>query len=253
MSLGRLGILRFRIVPNRSGFNNAFEADHDCIWMMPKVQALALLQDYIDHVYPLLPVIHGATTRGLIMRFYDDLSRGEQLPHYVAALILTLSALSAYFWQPDVGFHGYFASAEEAAEASLFWRDWAFDILANATKETNSGTMESVQAWAVMTYMIHNVEGCSSRFRILHNRSLTAARELLFHLTDSPRSARSEDEVTRELKRRIWWYIAGTDWYADTFSAVCLSLPALTNQPPSGFLGSWEALTRARIPSTLGT
>ncbi|KAH6619310.1 hypothetical protein B0J18DRAFT_371023, partial [Chaetomium sp. MPI-SDFR-AT-0129] len=213
MSLGRLGKLKFEVTTDRSGFHKRFKEYRDRIWMMPKAQALALLEDYMEQVYPLLPVIHGATTRGLITRFYDDISRGEEkLPHYIAALILTLSALSAYFWQPDVGFHSYFTSAEEATEASEFWRDWAFDILANATKETNAVAMESAQAWAVMTYMIHNVEGCSSRFRILHNRSLTAARELLFHLVDSPRSARNEDEVTRELKRRIWWYIAGTDW-----------------------------------------
>ncbi|KAK4149953.1 hypothetical protein C8A00DRAFT_18443, partial [Chaetomidium leptoderma] len=172
----------------------------------------SLLQDYLDHVYPLLPIIHGPTSRDLIRKFYDGLSCGEQLPPHTTALILGMSAISAYFWQPDTGHHSRFASAREAAEISLLWRDWASDILANAPPEPGAGTLEGVQAWTLMSFMVQNVEGCSSRSRILHNRALTAARELLIYLVDSPRSDRSEDRVTRELKRRIWWHIAATDW-----------------------------------------
>ncbi|KAK4041459.1 hypothetical protein C8A01DRAFT_34543 [Parachaetomium inaequale] len=216
MPLGRLGTLKFGIAPIQSPNPFAFAGgpalEQGFVWMMPREQAMALLQDYLDHVYPLLPVIHGPTTRHLIRKFYDGLSRREQLTPQTAALILGMSAISAYFWQPDTGHHSRFASAKEAAQASLLWRDWASDILTNTPQESGNTTLEGVQAWTLLSFMVQNVEGASYRFRFLHNCSLAAARELLLHLVDSPKSDRSEDRVTRELKRRIWWHAAVTDW-----------------------------------------
>lgn len=214
---GRLGSLKFGILsppPNYPmSFSGRSPVEQGSIWMMPQEQAMALLQHYLDHVYPLLPIIHGPTSRDLIRKFYDGMSRGAVTPH-VAVLILGMSAISAYFWQPDTGHHACFASFKEASEASYVWQDWAADILANTPKELGSCTLEEVQAWTLLSFIVQNVEGCSYRFRFLHHCSLTAARELLIHVVDSPRADPNEDRVTRELKRRIWWYIAATDWYA---------------------------------------
>lgn len=217
MRPGRPGSLKFRIRPNPPKdpfpFAENPELTQGCVWMMPRAQATALLQDYLNHVYPLLPVIHGPTTRDLIRKFYDGISRREQLPPHTAALVLGMGAVSAYLWQPDAGHLSRFACAKDAAEASLVWRDWASDILATAaTQGPGASTLEEVQAWTLLSFMVQNVEGCSYRFRIFHNQSLTAARELKLHLVDSPRYGRSDDCVTREIKRRIWWHIAATDW-----------------------------------------
>ncbi len=217
MGLSRPGSLKFRIRPNPPKdpfpFAEGSAPTPGCVWMMPRAQAMALLQDYLSHVYPLLPVIHGPTTRDLIRKFYDGISRGEQLPPHTAALVLGMGAVSAYLWQPDTGHYSRFACAKDAAGASLVWRDWASDILTTtATQGPGASTLEEVQAWTLLSFMIQNVEGCSYRFRIFHNQSLTAARECLLHLIDSPKYGRSDDGVTREIKRRIWWHIAATDW-----------------------------------------
>ncbi len=179
--------------------------------MMPREQADALLHDYIDQVYPLLPVIHGPTTRTLVAELYGQLSRGEGIKPQVAALVLSIGSIAAFFWQPDAGSHGDFASTKEAAEASAMWRQWAFNILSNS-KCLSRGTMEEVQAWTLLGFISYSAEGCSYRFRFFHNCALTHARELSLHLVDSPRSEHDEGGVTRELKRRLWWHIAATDW-----------------------------------------
>lgn len=221
MRPGRTGSLTFGIRPHppQDPFPFPEEAAQTqrCAWLMPRAQAVALLQDYLEHVYPLLPVIHGPTTRDLVRGFYDGISRGEQPPPHTAALVLGIGAISAYLWQPDAGRHSRFACASDAAEASRVWRDWASDILAatataTATQGPGTSTLEGVQAWTLLSFMVHNAEGCSYRFRVLHHQSLAAAREILLHLVDSPRCARSDGCVTREIKRRIWWHIAATDW-----------------------------------------
>ncbi|AEO70547.1 uncharacterized protein THITE_2010699, partial [Thermothielavioides terrestris NRRL 8126] len=179
------------------------------VWMMSKEQATALLQDYLDHVYPLLPVIHGPSTRNLVNDFYSRLSRGEQITPQHGALILSVGAVSAYFWQPDAHQHSRFASPEEAGQLSLIWRNWASNIMT----ESHGTSLEGVQAWTILSFAIHNVDsGCTQRFRFLHNCAIHAARELGVHLVDSPRSQAGDDRIGRELKRRIWWYLATSDW-----------------------------------------
>ncbi|KAH6650544.1 hypothetical protein F5144DRAFT_556480 [Chaetomium tenue] len=213
--LGRLGSLKFGVLSPPPGSSMFFSerplVEQGSVWMVPQEQTMALLQDYLDHVYPLIPIIHGPTSRDLIRKFYDGMSCGAVTPQ-VAALILGMSAISAYFWQPDTGHHAGFASSKEASEASHIWRDWAADILANTPKAPGGCTLEEVQAWTLLSFMVQNVEGCSYHFRFLHQSSIAAARELLIHVVDSPRADPNQDRVTRELKRRIWWYIAGTDW-----------------------------------------
>lgn len=181
--------------------------------MMPLDQATALLQDFLEHTYPLIPVIHGPTTRILINDFYGRLAQGQQVLPRHAALILGIGALSAYFWQPDGGQHGQFASAAEAEHAAMVWRKRSFDILSRPHASDGDNSLENVQAWTIHAFAIHNLDGCCSyRYRSAHNCALNAARELSIHLVDSPRAEPSHDRVDRELKRRIWWYIASTDW-----------------------------------------
>ncbi|EAQ93103.1 hypothetical protein CHGG_01338 [Chaetomium globosum CBS 148.51] len=198
--LGRLGSLKFGILPpppNNSpmSFSGPL-TEPGFVWMVPEEQTIALLQDYLDHVYPLIPIIHGPASRELIRKFYNGMACGAVTPQ-VAALILGMSAISAYFWQPDTERHACFASSKEASEASHTWREWAAHILANTPKEPGGCTLEEVQAWTLLSFTVQNIEGCSYHFRLLHQSSLTAARELLIHVVDSPRADPNQDGVTR--------------------------------------------------------
>ncbi len=69
--------------------------------------------------------------------------------------------------------------------------------------------------------LIYNTEALSFRFRYMQNCAVAVARELSLHLVDSPSRPRpaaaaayprDDDATTREIKRRIWWHLASTDW-----------------------------------------
>ncbi|KAH8910386.1 hypothetical protein BR93DRAFT_266929 [Coniochaeta sp. PMI_546] len=71
-----------------------------------------------------------------------------------------------------------------------------------------------VQAHLILSDLVYNMEGCSTRFRYLHNRALTVSREISLHLIDASladRNTADNDPIT-EVRRRVWWHIVSTDW-----------------------------------------
>ncbi|KAJ9150594.1 hypothetical protein NKR19_g5203 [Coniochaeta hoffmannii] len=60
------------------------------------------------------------------------------------------------------------------------------------------------------------MEGCSNRYRYLHNRALTVARAISLHLIDAPGQGTDDNDPLTEVKRRVWWHIASTDWLLST-------------------------------------
>ncbi|KAF9872004.1 hypothetical protein CkaCkLH20_10636 [Colletotrichum karsti] len=104
-----------------------------------------------------------------------------------------------------------FPSSEEATQAALAWFKSALNIL-DQSQQIAYGSLEEVQARAIIAYLMYNFEGCSGRFRFLHSCSLAAAREGCVHLVDSPSMEQQDDAITKEIKRRLWWHIVSTDW-----------------------------------------
>ncbi|KAK2009117.1 hypothetical protein LZ32DRAFT_640251 [Colletotrichum eremochloae] len=180
-------------------------------WFMTHEEALLLLQDFIDNPYHLLNVIHAPAARLTVDHFYQSLLLNEDPNPAHAALILSIAATSAFFYNESSKSTESFASLKEATQAALSWLKSALDILEKC-RPSGLSCLEEVQARSVLTYLVYNMEGCSARFRSLHGCSLVAARELGLHLIDSPSSAQQDDVITREFKRRLWWHIASTDW-----------------------------------------
>ncbi|BDD58909.1 hypothetical protein MAP00_004148 [Monascus purpureus] len=178
---------------------------------MTRGEALSLLQDFVDRSYHLLLIIHESSTRSLVDQFYTRLSNGQRVNPSHASLILSISAISAYFWDESTTSHHGFASAAEAIQASLVWRTSALDIL-DGPRRGSYPCLEEIQARAILAYLVYSWEGCSARFRFLHSGSLVLAREMSLHLTDSPRSEQNDSPITKEIKRRLWWHLASTDW-----------------------------------------
>lgn len=177
---------------------------------MTRDEALSLLRDFSDNSYHLLPVIHEASTRTVIHDFYTRISNGQQVDPSCAGLILSIAATSAYFWKDGAPSFYSFSTREAAASRSLAWKESAFEILNSS--HSNSSLVD-VQARAIMLYLVYNTEGLSVRSRCLLGRTLVAARDIGLHLVDSPRSDLVGDASTREIKRRLWWHLASTDWF----------------------------------------
>lgn len=64
------------------------------------------------------------------------------------------------------------------------------------------------------------MEGTTARFRYLHSCARAAAYELKLHLIDFPGLDSTDGLILREMKRRIWWYLVGTDWLCCTMGGV---------------------------------
>lgn len=220
-------------------------------WLMTQGEALLLLQDFIDDSYHLLPIIHESSTRSLVEEFYTRLSQNKVVDPAHAALILSISATSAYFFNEETGSHHTFASSEDAVQASQSWLQSAMYIL-NELQQAISGGLEEIQARVILSYLVYNVEGCSALFRFLHSCSLAVARDACLHLVDSPDAEHRDDAPTREIKRRLWWYLASTDWFVTeariTLSARTSQLNRATGCSVSR-VGLWTAPTPC-IPNT---
>ncbi|KAI0480866.1 hypothetical protein GGR56DRAFT_688212 [Xylariaceae sp. FL0804] len=181
--------------------------------MMTREEALLLLRDYVEDPYHLMPIVHGPHARSMVSNFYDQLEQGHQVDPAYAALILGISATSASFFNVTSSRHHMFTSAEHAAHASATWAQSALNILDEVSHSRTFNKLEQSQAWAIMAYVIFNVEGCSARFRFLHSCSLSVARDMALHLVDSPAAPGNHDDMaTKEIKRRVWWHLASTDW-----------------------------------------
>lgn len=179
------------------------------IGVMSREEALSLLRDFLENSYHLLPVVHEASMRALINDFYTRLTSNQRVDPASAALILSIAATSAYFWNTGTPSHHTFPSSESASKSSLAWRKAAFEVLDGSRSDTS---LEDVQARTILSYLIYNTEGLSARSRLLHGWTVAAAREIGLHLVDSPRSNQLGDAPIREIKRRVWWHLASTDW-----------------------------------------
>ncbi|GJC85496.1 putative transcription factor lepB [Colletotrichum liriopes] len=180
-------------------------------WLMTREEALVLLQDFIENPFHLLTIIHAPAAKLMVDNFYRSLAQGEDPNPAHAALILSIAATSAFFYNEGSKSLGSFTSTEEATHTALGWFKSALNILEKSRPSTYS-CLEEVQARSVLAYLVYNMEGCSARFRFLHSCSLAAARENCLHLIDSPSSEQQDDVTAREIKRRVWWHIVSTDW-----------------------------------------
>ncbi|KAI1432078.1 hypothetical protein GGR50DRAFT_630350 [Xylaria sp. CBS 124048] len=181
-------------------------------FLMTRDEALLLLHDFCENPFHLLPIIYEPATRSLIKAFYTQLEQGDSGDPTIAALILSIAATSASFSNGSGRTKNVFASPEAATELSFTWIQTALSILDDSQFATDK-ILEACQARAILAYVVSNVEGCSARYRFLHSCSVAIARDASLHLIDSAATpSPSDDPPTREMKRRLWWHLASTDW-----------------------------------------
>ncbi|KAK4208234.1 hypothetical protein QBC37DRAFT_379277 [Rhypophila decipiens] len=199
------------------------------IWLPSKEGILALLDDYLQGQHMFLGIIDPRAVRSLISHVYSDLPHRKSLELSQVALLLAIAATSAFFWDKEDGRLKYqFSSAFDAANWSVFWRNSAWDLLDQLRRDV-AGSLEELQATCILAHLISQIEGCPSRYRRLQGNAITIAREISLHVVDAPnaflpwdRHGESGNDITlyqtrdsesvKEIKRRVWWHLAGTDW-----------------------------------------
>jgi hypothetical protein len=179
--------------------------------------AALLFQSYESNVNHLCHILHIPTARSLIKSVYLQVNLNKPVLPGEAALLLSIFAIAAYFYQPFE--NSEVATTKQIAiELSKTFIREALDVLDYSRRNT-SGTLEDVQAYILMSLVTYHLDGFSARGRLLSASAASIARDLRLHQLDndsdlsttrSKRSARVL--IDHEVKRRVFWYLTSTDW-----------------------------------------
>ncbi|KIW89032.1 uncharacterized protein Z519_10517 [Cladophialophora bantiana CBS 173.52] len=177
-----------------------------------KEEASLLLDHYFRHIDDLQHVVHVPTVRMTMQNLYSSLEQGLLvIPSEVALLLSILasaSALCVYF----LGDSRPSFSTSEAAQASSFWTNAALEVI-ESSRRTIARQLEDVQAAVILGFLLFHSEGFSTRARCLFASTVAMARDLSLHRIDTPGNvANQQTGLETEIKRRVWWHVAATDW-----------------------------------------
>lgn len=156
-------------------------------------------------------VMHPPSIQAMIGEVYAQLRQGHRIDLGSAALILSVCAASAFFWDRDVVSQFNFQSEDHAASQGHAWRAVTWDLLDHGQRAAKH-SLDAVQAWLVLADIVYNMEGTTARFRCIHACARTVAYELKLHIVDLPGNDSSDSVLLREMKRRVWWSLVATDW-----------------------------------------
>ncbi|KAJ1323506.1 DNA binding [Microdochium nivale] len=184
------------------------------VWLPPHEDAIAMLHDFVENAYHIMPIVHLASARSIFDHIYSQLGiddMGKIHPAHIS-MLLGICAASALFWNEAVSSHHQFESDQVANCASLVWNKLAIDLL-RQSQTSGTRSLQGAQASAILAYLAYNIHGSSTQFYHLHNYSVTTCRDLQIHLVDSRGyDSPNDDATTREIKRRLWWHVTATDW-----------------------------------------
>lgn len=197
-------------------FNNNRQMDTTVAFPSYRVATL-LFQNYESNVDHLCRILHIPTTRSLIRTLYLQINQNEHISPDQAAVVLSVLAISAYFHQPH-GASEIASSRKSAIKLSKILGKGALDVLDHSRRNT-SGTLKDVQAYIFMSFVTYHLDGFSARGRFLAGAALSIARELRLHRVDAivdlsiiTNNKSSRHLIDQEVKRRVFWQIASTDW-----------------------------------------
>ncbi|KAI0381142.1 hypothetical protein F5Y04DRAFT_255851 [Hypomontagnella monticulosa] len=199
--------------------SDAYSASNNIIVFPLYREAILLLQNYESRVDYMCRILHISHIRSLMKIFYLKVNQGETFPLGQAALLLSLFALSTFFYHPFEN-PELVASEEEAVRLSTALSKGALDLLDHSRRST-SGTLEDVQAHILMSYVVYHLDGFSARGRILSSTAISIARDLRLHRLDEHPDENVQDVrnlIDCEIKRRVFWHVAAEDWLNSTIS-----------------------------------
>lgn len=201
---------------------SGYDQRNERIITFPDYKTAAMLFQYHEAAGDLfVRILHIPTMRSLMKTLYLKLQQGDPIPIGQAALLLSILALAAFFYEPPDGPQPS-TNTQDFLQLSKVFSKGALDILDYSRRNT-SGTLEDVQAYIFMTVVTIHLDGFSARGRFLATSAATMARDLGLHRLDADWGSSSSKEtsirdlIDREVKRRVFWFITSTDWY------VCLS------------------------------
>lgn len=168
---------------------------------------------YFNSTTYMFHVIHIPSVKNLVANIYDGLiSRKTHDPRHLALLTSILSN-TAHMWTVRDMKSGLFTTIEEAQKQAVSWMGSTLDLIQRCCR-TLPPSVELIQAVITIGFLTFTLEGISTHCRYLISTAITLARDMGFHRIDKPTSriANRLSVIEAEIGRRIWWYLAATDW-----------------------------------------
>ncbi|KAF7546028.1 hypothetical protein G7Z17_g8716 [Cylindrodendrum hubeiense] len=114
-----------------------------------------------------------------------------------------------------------FSDSKEANSQAVVWLKAGLDLLDNAQRNGHI-SIECIQGLLLLSFVICNLEGISVRARSIISKAIVMAHELGMHRIDHTNNAGMGQPprwtgLKAEMGRRVWWYLASTDWLLARF------------------------------------
>ncbi|KAH8701587.1 hypothetical protein BGW36DRAFT_371149 [Talaromyces proteolyticus] len=194
--------------------------DQEVLSLLPsRMQAVSLLDFYIANIIPFYHIIHTPTIQKMLNTAYTQLEIGQQPPDDHVALLSAIFAIAAFFG-PRPSPHDFDAKGIDEYIYQLIFVAHRALLAANYI---NQPTLETLQTIIMIALYILPHIGEMETSKLLMNSALLGAQSLSLHQLDravnkKQREKASVDWVVIEVKRRIWWHLASTEWMSGYMS-----------------------------------
>lgn len=188
--------------------------------LLPDIHLARLLfEHYVQTADCLHREIHVPSTRTLLEVTYNELSGSMMGLHETIILFLSIFASSAFYVCHS---HSH-AISDQLKDASKWHNTWKEAALLALLQPDaiRSSSLVSLQTILIMTYLIWDTEGQSSMFHTLRGIAHSKAIQMKIHRLDAHHPTEDDDVIVTELKRRLWWHLASTDWFVRSFHLNC--------------------------------
>ncbi|KND92120.1 hypothetical protein TOPH_02908 [Tolypocladium ophioglossoides CBS 100239] len=218
------------------------DSSHDArklLVQLPNVYTARLLfQHYVQMLDCLHREIHVPSTRVILETAYTQLSNSQEVSRETLAFFFSIFASSAFHVC-----HGQSHSACEDLKGTSrwysVWKETALGLMM-MKDEIVSMSVVSLQSISIMLYLIWDSEGQSPTFHALRSIAYMKAVQMKIHRLDADKTCRDGDIVQNEIKRRLWWHLASTDW-------LVASIPG----PQEGIYSFSPKQMRVKYPANL--
>ena len=187
---------------------------------------MTMLSMYLNSTTYMFHVIHIPSVEILVTSIFEGLTAQKTYDPRHLSLLTSILANTAHMWTARDTHNGLFSTVEEAQKQAIYWTKCTLDLIHHSCR-TLPPTAELAQAVITTMFLIFTLEGISTHFRSLFSTGITLARDMAFHRIDMPTSAKKSTKlpvVDAEVGRRIWWYLAATDWFVYPVTPVSFSL-----------------------------
>jgi hypothetical protein len=131
-------------------------------------------------------------------------------------IFLAIFASLASYWGLSLCKSAFFPTPQVSVRAGVWWLRTAMDVLEHVRRSATP-TIETAQATMLLMFLVYHIEGFSPKVRAMLFSALAVAKDLGLHRTDdvwlSFNGGHLMGNVEKEMRRRVWWYLACTDWY----------------------------------------